>query len=92
MTTSPNRPEHTLDATVEHTCDEEYLVTVCDHHGTKATTDYRSFVTYVAYTMTHVAAGDHEDDPGTDCWVCCPDMVVDPARLATPAEAAKRLK
>jgi hypothetical protein len=81
MTKTP-RPAHALDRTVEaEFCPDELVITSCVEHGVKATADRDSFIAYVEMAEEHRAAGDHDDTP-FECWVCCPDMVIDPNGLA----------
>ena len=93
MTNTPH-VEHALDATIAHTTDttpaavaDDLIVTTCPDHGVKVAGDFRSFCVYVSIALQHAAAGPHDDGPGLECWVCCDDMVIDPAGLATVAEA-----
>ena len=63
-----------------------FVITECPTHGTREVSDLRSLAAYVGastYCVREVS-----EDPrghaeahtaeGTDCWVCCPDMVLDP--------------
>ena len=63
-----------------------FLVTDCDDHGSKSTAEQHSALIYVtlatierdalnAAPVAHMA--EHAAD-GTECWVCCPRMGIDP--------------
>lgn len=80
MTTNP-RVEHVLDQTPASPTDDDLVVTSCVDHGVKVTNDMPSFLRYVDLALEHRRAGDHDDDPGLECWVCCPAMVIDPAGI-----------
>lgn len=69
----------------------DIIITRCDTHGIKATVDYMTARTCVQYAredaheitvFTRAGApelhnSEYHDD-GTDCWVCCDQMVIDP--------------
>lgn len=68
----------------------EYVITDCAEHGVKVTGDGKSHATYVA--LAHACHDDGSTDShghymahvahGTDCWVCCDNMTIDPANMA----------
>lgn len=53
-----------------------FLLTDCPEHGTKETADLLSARLYVQ--AARACERPHEHNDGTDCWVCCPQMVTDP--------------
>lgn len=64
----------------------EYLITECPDHGTKATKDMASAVTYIQLAIgcrqdkafnESVHLNEHAVD-GVMCWECCNLMVIDP--------------
>jgi len=63
-----------------------FLISECPSHGDKACPDVRSLAVYVAAAsacQTEVSTDPHGHmlahiAEGTDCWVCCPDNVLDP--------------
>ena len=81
--------EHALDKTPEPLTTtppaDDLVVTTCPDHGVKVTTDAESHRRYVANAHACREAGPHDDGPGLSCWVCCDDMVIDPAGLASDA-------
>lgn len=71
--------------------DPDIIITSCDTHGAKVTIDYNTAKTCVQVAredaheiavFTRAGAPElHSEayhDDNTDCWVCCPDMVIDP--------------
>lgn len=65
-----------------HDPDDDLIVTACPTHGLKVTADPASHRHYVEVARGHLEAGPHHDDEGLECWVCCPDMEIDPERKA----------
>lgn len=62
---------------------DDLVVTACPTHGLKVTGDAASHRAYVVIARGHLEAGAGHDDEGLECWVCCPDMVIDPDGKAT---------
>lgn len=71
--------------------DEEIVVTECEDHGVKTSNDYLTARTAVRFAredaheigvFTRAGAPELHDeayhDDGTNCWVCCDKMVIDP--------------
>lgn len=66
-----------------------FIVTSCPDHGTVEAPDLESALAYIGYACTcyywpvgfeRTHALEHAED-GTDCWVCCDNMVIDPNGL-----------
>lgn len=66
-----------------------FTITKCQTHGTREVADLASLAAYVA--VSGACRREVSNDPrghrdmhtaeGTDCWTCCPDMVLDPNNI-----------